>query len=385
MFLSQGGPEVYQPWIYCLPDGRIACHYGRDAPISGCNYRRSMVMKESNVDSLPAFEQTRAVPMEKREYGYRSWPGDIIELADGRLLMSYKNEGIAARTSADRGQTWSDEFILVPNPSDQGYYCHPSFLRLPSGDILLSYIYNAGTTPYYGHNYYRRSVDEGKRWSEQFILTPQAGYVIMHNDKLRLLSDGRIIAPAEYKKHRPSSADHSDYACVVFYSDTNGYSWQVSKNDIDMLPHEAQEPHVVELQDGRLLLLFRTYSGCVGRAYSTDRGETWSAGELVEALPLSKRASAITVDRIPSTNDLLLIRCKGEGGPEGRYRTPLVAAISQDEGQTWIKERTIAGSPDDDYGYQSVTFVDDRAVISYHARDGLYVARIEIDWFYSGH
>ena len=37
MFLSQGGPEVYQPWIYCLPDGRIACagHYGRDAPISG--------------------------------------------------------------------------------------------------------------------------------------------------------------------------------------------------------------------------------------------------------------------------------------------------------------------------------------------------------------
>ena len=31
------GPEVYQPWIRCLPDGRIACagHYGRDAPISG--------------------------------------------------------------------------------------------------------------------------------------------------------------------------------------------------------------------------------------------------------------------------------------------------------------------------------------------------------------
>lgn len=31
------GPEVYQPWIHCLPDGRIACagHYGRDAPIRG--------------------------------------------------------------------------------------------------------------------------------------------------------------------------------------------------------------------------------------------------------------------------------------------------------------------------------------------------------------
>ena len=33
------GPEVYQPWIYCLPDGRLACagHYGRDAPISGAD------------------------------------------------------------------------------------------------------------------------------------------------------------------------------------------------------------------------------------------------------------------------------------------------------------------------------------------------------------
>lgn len=69
-------------------------------------------------------------------------------------------------------------------------------------------------------------------------------------------------------------------------------------------------------------------------------------------------------------------------GPEGRYRTPFVAAISQDEGQTWINERIIAGDPDDDYGYQSVLFIDDVAIISYHARDGLHVARIGIGWFY---
>ena len=37
--IPQIGPEVYQPWINCLPDGRIACagHYGRDAPIRGKN------------------------------------------------------------------------------------------------------------------------------------------------------------------------------------------------------------------------------------------------------------------------------------------------------------------------------------------------------------
>jgi hypothetical protein len=33
------GPEVYQPWLHALPDGRLACagHYGRDAPVHGAD------------------------------------------------------------------------------------------------------------------------------------------------------------------------------------------------------------------------------------------------------------------------------------------------------------------------------------------------------------
>ena len=106
---------------------------------------------------------------------------------------------------------------------------------------------------------------------------------------------------------------------------------------------------------------------------------------------MSKRASAITVDRIPSTGDLLLIRCTGEGGDEGaegRYRTPLVAAISKDEGMSWGHERVLAGHADDDYGYQSVLFRTEngveRAILSYHARDGIRVARVPGSWFYEG-
>ena len=356
---------------------------------------------------IPAdVERVWAVPMPRSHYGYRSRLGDIVELGDGRLLMAYKasthsggsvppggegpgeNVGIGTRTSHDGGRTWSAESILLYDPSHQGYYVHPSFLRLPDGDLLLSYIYSAQTEPYYGHNYYRRSSDDGVSWGEQFILTPLTGYVIMHNAKLRRLSDGRIIAPAEYKKDRMDSDDHRDYASIVFYSDTDGHSWQIARNDIDVLPHESQEAHVVELEDGRLLLMFRTYSGFTGRAWSEDRGETWSAGELIDDLPMSKRASAITVDRIPSTGDLLLIRCTGEGGAEGRYRTPLVTAISKDEGLTWGHERVLEGESDDDFGYQSVLFrVEDgveRAILSYHTRDGIRVARIPVPWFYDG-
>ena len=340
------------------------------------------------------FEDQVVVPIPVGEYGPRGMPGDIVELRDGTLLLAYTRgrglappggpSGLYARKSGDQGRTWGEEFVLLADPgppSARGYYCHPSFVRAPNGDLLLSYIYAAEALPYYGHNYYRRSADEGQTWSDQFILTPHPGYVIMHNDKLRVLSAGRIIAPAEYKKHRPAEADHSDYVSLVFFSDDNGYSWQVAQNDIDVLPHEAQEPHVVELKDGRHMLLFRTYSGSVGRSYSTDAGLTWSPGELVQALPLSPNASAITVDRIPSTGELLLIRCTGTG-PNGRTRTPLVAALSRDDGASWTDGRPIAGDPNEDYGYQSVDFVGDVAVVSYHARDGLHVARIGLDWFY---
>ncbi|MFH1571222.1 MAG: sialidase family protein, partial [Gemmatimonadota bacterium] len=72
----------------------------------------------------------------------------------------------------------------------------------------------------------------------------------------------------------------------------------------------------------------------------------------------------------------------------GRYRTPLVTAVSRDEGETWGCQRVLEGDPDDDFGYQSVTFLEEGgaplAVLSYHARDGIRVARIPVDWFYAG-
>lgn|GEM_PF-3554324 len=75
------------------------------------------------------------------------------------------------------------------------------------------------TTPYYGHNYYRLSADEGATWTDPYVLTPHPGYVIMHNDRLVQLSSGRILAIAEYKAHRPSSDDHSGYAGISFLDD----------------------------------------------------------------------------------------------------------------------------------------------------------------------
>ena len=64
-------------------------------------------------------------------------------------------------------------------------------------------------------------------------------------------------------------------------------------------------------------------------------------------------------------------------------RCALSSAISRDEGKTFIHQRNIARDPDDDFGYQCIEFLEGGpAIIGYHCRDGLRVARIGIDWFY---
>ncbi len=176
---------------------------------------------------------------------------------------------------------------------------------------------------------------------------------------------------------------------MCFYSDDNGYSWHPSKNKVDLYKSkniEVQEPDAVELKDGRLMMFARTYSGFPVRAYSKDQGETWSKGQLIKELKMPY-AGLPTVRRIPSTGDLLFIwineRPVDKKNPKVHWRCALATAISKDEGKTFIHKRQIARDPEDDFGYQCIEFIGKNlALVAYHKRDGIYVARIGIDWFY---
>lgn len=335
------------------------------------------------------FEDSLVVEVEKGLRGPRGMPGDIVQLKDGSLLMSYTQDAsIIGIRSTDQGKTWGEPSVIIPKPQApaKGHYGHPSFLRLANGEILLSYIYSTHpTTPYYGHNYYRRSADECKTWTEQFVMTPYPGYSLVHNDRLFTLSSGRIVAMAEHKAHMPSTRDHSGYVGIAFFSDDMGHSWQVSKNTVDMQPVEVQEADAVELRDGRVMMFARTYSGYPVRAYSDDGCETWSEGEPIKELSMPY-AGLPTVRRIPSTGDLLFIwiseRSVDKDDPKIHRRCALSTAISKDEAKTFEHFRHIARDPEDDFGYQCIEFLDDNlAIVAYHARDGLHVARIGIDWF----
>jgi sialidase-1 len=53
---------------------------------------------------------------------------------------------------------------------------------------------------------------------------------------------------------------------------------------------------------------------------------------------------------------------------KGTPRTPLTAAISQDEGKSWGHVQHIEPAPDWDSAYASVYFQDDEALIAYYSR-----------------
>ena len=349
--------------------------------------------------------------MDPPSFVSRGLVGDVVKLNEGRLLHAFPSGpdgpgGILCCYSADEGETWSEHRVLIPAPEERFSQPNgeeifaPSFLRREDGQLILSYMWNVGHRWPWGHTYFRLSDDEGETWSDPKVLTPTLEYFIgVHNNKLLRLTSGRILAAAEIHVDMGLGNDHRGFASTAWRSDDDGHTWHRSSNIVNLLDHgiESQEPHIVELRDGRTLMLFRTYSGRVGRAYSEDQGESWSSGELIEELRLPTNSSALHVSRIPSTGDLLLVRCTGDGGKEpgerprlyfemdGQehyIRTPMTSVISRDDGGSWSNERVIASDPYGDYGYPSVFHLPGVTIIGYHSLDGLHLARIPARWFY---
>jgi hypothetical protein len=117
-------------------------------------------------------------------------------------------------------------------------------------------------------------------------------------------------------------------------SDDGGASWRLSRGRARLeKPRGMQEPCAVELADGRVRLLARTGAGSIHTSISADGGETWSEPE---ATTLESPCSALTLRRAP---DGRLVCLYNHVKPlhEGAFfpRTPLVYALSSDDGATW--------------------------------------------------
>ena len=331
----------------------------------------------------------------------RNSEGAFLKLADGRLLFAYSHfvgggrddspSYVAARFSGDGGVTWTaEDELLVENVGMNTMSV--SFLRLQDGRAMLGCILRLEHEDGAQEIKYllRFSADEGRSWGEPVCCSGEPSYYVVNNDRLVQLPSGRIVIPAaDHKFFNGSSIGNGD--CVCFLSDDAGATWRhsafVPQPDPDQ-PISFQEPLVIELRDGRLMMLIRNDTGRFYRSWSRDGGETWTTAEPTELLTPVSPASC---KRIPSTGDLLLVYNDHSDITEEYQgkRTPLVTRISQDEGQTWIKPKTLEDDPGGWYCYTAVHFEGEHVLLSYcagqRATGGLnitQITRFPVAWLY---
>ena len=299
----------------------------------------------------------------------------IIQLKDGSLLLGwtefYAGSGadhgparISGKVSTDGGRTWGKKVTLVENDGGCNVM-EVNFLRLKNGDIALFHC-QKNTEGSDCRVMMRVSKDEGKTFGPAKQLSPAEKYTGLTNGRSIRLKSGRILLEAW----------EGGYG-YCYLSDDEGKTWREGQR---VKPREGcWEPACIELKDGRVMMLMRTHMGGQYQSLSKDGGATWS--EPVKTA-LVGTAAPVAISRIPTTGDLLAI---WNHNPGAKKRNPLTAAISKDEGKTWQQLRNLEDAADDAWAYPAVTWVKDRALITYFNYKGGLSLKLKIlpaAWFY---
>lgn len=337
----------------------------------------------------------------------RNSEGAFIELKDGRLMFVYSRfignsqsdaapSCIAAIYSHDQGESWSqEEVIATPEEHGVANIMSVSLIRLLNGELGLFYFIRRARND--GRLNLRRSADEGKTWSEAQCCIPGLGYYVTNNDRVVRLTCGRLVIPTAHHKMAVEATEYDDFkskndsrgiACFML-SDDDGLTWREAQSFCALHAPRSQtglqEPGVVELANGSLWAWARTDLGCQYEMFSTDRGETWS--QAVPSLFTSPR-SPLSMKRCPQDGYLLAV-----WNPIPNYRTrvigrrtsgrtPLIGAISRDEGRTWSDDFAVETEEGGGgYCYTAIHFTDDAVLLAYCAgvpEDGSLLARLRI-------
>lgn len=302
----------------------------------------------------------------------RNSEGDFVTLKDGRILFVYThftgntasdfgNSHLSARYSSDGGNTWTSQDEIVVENEGAMNVMSVSLLRLKNGQIALFYARKNGINDCIP--FMRTSDDEGKTWSKPIAcISDVPGYYVLNNARVIQLPSGRILVPVALHTTATTGGSiekleksFNNYGQLFsYYSDDQGKTWKRSAQIKVPESVMAQEPGLIELKDGRVLMYIRTDRGMQYASYSKDKGKTWS-----KAVPynLPSPLSPATIVRDPATKNLVAIWNNfGVLGLGYGKRSPFNIAISSDEGENWTNVKTIHDDPDGHYCYTAARF-----------------------------
>ncbi len=355
----------------------------------------------------------------------------VLTLPDGRLIaliISHSGPGLPAAKdfqnvrasySGDNGNTWSKEEVLFTLPKEAGGFGYHVAMVDRDGEIHIFMLNDRGTgsilplpdgvkkpvitiqSPL--DIWQVRSSNNCTKWeAAKEIYHGRAGDL----QSVIQTSKGRIILPFSYLTNRSwynrgTEADiftyNGQFDCGALYSDDGGKTW-IESPDVLRTPvsslasYGAVEPVVVELKDGRIWMLLRTQLGRFYESFSSD-GSRWSRPE---PSPIMSSDSPAGLLRLADGNLLMFVNnCQRFPYADGG-RHVLHAAISKDEGKTWLGYREVLRDPiqkdgpplggDNGVSYPYQTLAKDgRVVFSLWVdgtKTGRNIYRLDPKWLY---
>ncbi len=274
--------------------------------------------------------------------------GPFVKLGDGTILAADDSQ---VQLSADGGKTWSSR-PLFADPDKFQCRTERALLRTRDGTLILAFMNEKERVFRWDQSkggpldgcrlpvYVTRSTDDGHTWQEPQLV--QDGYCGALRTIIQLRS-GRVVLGCQQ-----TVADPGRHVCSSYASDDEGKTWQQS-NVIDLGKYGGYgdhgggiEPTLVELRDGRLRMLIRTYRGCFTDAYSDDAGLTWK-----EIKPGKIEASGAPgqLRRLQSGRLVLFWNRFIDKKERSGRREQLSMAFSEDDGQTWTEPVVVAYDP----------------------------------------
>jgi hypothetical protein len=255
--------------------------------------------------------------------GYSDQPYVVVTRSGSWLCVvtsSDAHEGdssqrIVARTSTDRGRTWSAPIDIEPADGPEASWAVP--LVTPSGRIYVFYTYNTqnirevptdtGRSPRVdtlGDMVFRYSDDEGRSWSVDRFHVPIRTFDIDRRNpfggdvqfwwsvgKPEVVGTSVFIAASKVGEFREESQGFQKTSegfllrsdNLLEEQDPTRISWEtLPDGDFGLRAPEgdvAEEHKVVGLRNGDLYCVYRSEKGYVASATSRDGGHTWSTPE----------------------------------------------------------------------------------------------------------
>lgn len=326
----------------------------------------------------------------------RNSEGDFIRLESGEILYVYTHyygasgddhasAKLVSRISQNGGRTWSEQDELVLENEGRLNIMSVSLQRLRDNSIVLFYLVKEN--PGDCRPYLRYSYDEGQTWTERVQILPDPSYNVVNNSRAVLLTEGRLILPVARHAYRGGDVYNYEKKATLFclVSDDGGRRWMQSENVPNTNDIMYQEPGVVELADGRLLMTIRNASGRQYYSYSEDRGATWS--DSIPS-PLISPASPASIKRAPNSDNLIAV---WNESPD--KRNPITVALLSPDGKTILAKRTLDRGIDGEergFCYPAIFFVDQQtALVGYCCGKGYWglnasrISKFRLDELYT--